>query len=263
MEPAGDSEEEANGYEQLRQRYRREAQLAIEDAKTRTKREVEEIYFEKIKILEDEVRRWKCVAEAVSEEPSVDLETDPKAPLLRYIMEGVRIHHLAAHHPPSPLFSQVYREIKKEFSDGTEESQLATTRTKVRGGTASRLFSSSHSLTESAHHCNREAHVEVAEPHSANGNLRCEEEDHQVEAVPLFIPTRPLSDCASQPSLSGSHPSCHSHHRPEAIKRLIWQRIHCLQHQYCGEGRPTIAEQKRFRITDGSTSDLRSVSKIF
>jgi hypothetical protein len=124
------AEEEANGYEQLRQRYRREAHMAIEDAKSKTKTEMEEMYFERIKLLEDEVRRWKCVAEAVSDEPlAPDVETDPKAPLLRYIMEGVRHPRIRSDLPA--LLSQVYREIKKEFSDGTEDSQVATNRTKV------------------------------------------------------------------------------------------------------------------------------------
>lgn len=86
-----ENDEEQTKIEQLRQRYRREAHLAIEDAKQKTKLEIEEKYDEKIKILEEEIRKWKSIAEGLSEEPQLELENDPKAPLLKYIMEGVII----------------------------------------------------------------------------------------------------------------------------------------------------------------------------
>ena len=84
------SNEELSQIEQLKQRYRKEAHLAIEEAKERTKKEIEEIYYEKIKILEEENRKWKAIAEGISEESNNDTENDPKAPLIRYIMEGVK-----------------------------------------------------------------------------------------------------------------------------------------------------------------------------
>ena len=77
--------------ESLRQRYRREAQVAIEDAKNKTKQEMSDLFVEKIKLLEEEARKWKCIAEGLSEDqPHLENDNDPKAPLLRYIMEGVR-----------------------------------------------------------------------------------------------------------------------------------------------------------------------------
>jgi hypothetical protein len=85
-----DNEEESNLIESLRQRYRREAQIAIEDAKTKTKQEMNDLFVEKMKLLEEEVRKWKCIAEGLSEDqPHLEMDNDPKAPLLRYIMEGV------------------------------------------------------------------------------------------------------------------------------------------------------------------------------
>lgn len=80
--------------EQLKQRYRKEAHLAIEDAREKAKKETEDFYLEKIKILEEENRKWKAIAEATSEESNIDTENDPKAPLVRYIMEGVRTSFL-------------------------------------------------------------------------------------------------------------------------------------------------------------------------
>jgi hypothetical protein len=91
-----DNEEESNLIESLRQRYRREAQIAIEDARNKTKQEMNEIFVEKMRLLEEEARKWKCIAEGLSEEqPHFETETDPKAPLLRYIMEGVGLESSA------------------------------------------------------------------------------------------------------------------------------------------------------------------------
>lgn len=85
--------EELTIIEQLKQRYRKEAHIAIEDAREKAKKETEEIYLEKIKILEEENRKWKAIAEGISEESNIENENDPKAPLIRYIMEGVSYYY--------------------------------------------------------------------------------------------------------------------------------------------------------------------------
>jgi hypothetical protein len=77
--------DDENSIEQLRQRYRREAHVAIEEAKRRAKEEVEQNYALSVQSLEDEVRKWKTIAEAVSD----NSEKDGKINLVRYVMEQV------------------------------------------------------------------------------------------------------------------------------------------------------------------------------
>lgn len=82
-----ESDTDANVIEQLRQRYRKEAQIAIEEARSKAIKDVTESFSFKIKSLEDEVRQWKAVAEALSSEEG-GTET-PQTPLIKYIMENV------------------------------------------------------------------------------------------------------------------------------------------------------------------------------
>jgi hypothetical protein len=82
-------ESDTNVIEQLRQRYRKEAQIAIEEARSKAVKDVTESFTFKIRSLEDEVRQWKAVAEALSsDEGGADT---PQTPLIKYIMENVII----------------------------------------------------------------------------------------------------------------------------------------------------------------------------
>jgi hypothetical protein len=63
-----DAEQQAAAAEALRLRYRREAKAAVEDAINRTRAECLSESSLQIKILEDDVRKWKAVAEAASSE---------------------------------------------------------------------------------------------------------------------------------------------------------------------------------------------------
>mmetsp|Transcript_16347 Transcript_16347/g.24641 ORF Transcript_16347/g.24641 Transcript_16347/m.24641 type:complete len:1163 (+) Transcript_16347:260-3748(+) len=100
--------------EQLRQRYRREAQIAVDDARNAAREETTKKYEHKIKNLEDEVRQWKAIVEALSSEESdeTDDNSSKHVSLVRYIME------------------QIYREFKREYSDGSVTSQAVTTHIK-------------------------------------------------------------------------------------------------------------------------------------
>lgn len=84
-----ESDSDANVIEQLRQRYRKEAQIAIEEARTKAVKDVTESFTFKIRSLEDEVRQWKAVAEALSSDE--DGPNTPQTPLIKYIMENVYI----------------------------------------------------------------------------------------------------------------------------------------------------------------------------
>ena len=99
---------ESCAIEQLRQRYRREAQLAIEEARTKAIAEVSQTLNYKVKLLEDEVRQWKAVAEALS---SDDRGGETKqAPLIKYIMENVIL--------TKPIYASSYSYFEYEGLQG-------------------------------------------------------------------------------------------------------------------------------------------------
>ena len=59
-------EQKQEAAEALRLRYRREAKAAVEDAISRTRQECMNESSLHIKRLEDDVRKWKAIVEAVS-----------------------------------------------------------------------------------------------------------------------------------------------------------------------------------------------------
>lgn len=95
-------------YEQLRLKFRREAQQAIHEAEKRTRDECAAEFHGKLKSADDEARKWKAIAQSLSTTPAHFPEGEVQHSLLvRYAME------------------QVYRDVKSEFgSDKDKDVEL-------------------------------------------------------------------------------------------------------------------------------------------